>query len=409
MMLNKCRCCGNEKLKSVISLGESPLANNLSERITQEDQTYPLEMMYCEECHNCQLSCVVPPEKLFENYLYVSSTAKSFRDHFENAAIHYIEKFSLNENSLVVDIGSNDGISLRPLKDRGIKILGVDPAVNVAKIANDSGIETLNSYFDTEAANTILEKYGKSDIVTASNVFAHSDFVKEIANDAFRILKTEGAFIVEVQYLLDTIKDLTFDNIYHEHVNYWSVTSIKNMFEKLGYEVFHVEHVDTHGGSIRVYVQNPQAREIEESVNLFLEEEKNFGLQDFSTYEEFAKRILREKHNVNQNFKMMKDRGMRIVGYGSPAKATTALNFFETGTQYLDFIVEDNSLKHGKFLPTLKIPILPKAALSKVAPDVVVIMAWNFAAEIVKNNQDLVERGIKFVSIKDLGRENFEI
>ena len=394
-----CRSCEGNKLKSVVSLGLSPLANNLLDSVSEQDNLYPLEMMYCYDCHNCQLSYVVPAGKMFDHYLYVSSTAKSFRDHFEQAAKNYIKEFNLTSDSFVIDIGSNDGIALKPLQDKGIKVLGIEPAKNIAKIAISNNIPTLNDYFTKEVVNKIT---GKADLITASNVFAHADKLDDIAHAAFTALKENGTFIVEVQYLLDTIKDLTFDNIYHEHTNYWSVTSINNFFTRLGYSVYKVEHINTHGGSIRVYIQNKGAK-VDSSVFKFLQNEEEFGLMNYDTYLKFAKQVELAKTNVNANIKKYKNQGLTLVGYGSPAKATTSLNYY--GIKDIDYIIEDNTLKHNKILPGVKIPIYPKDKIKEKQPDIIIVMAWNFINEIKKNNQDLINRGIQFISIKELQNE----
>ena len=394
-----CRGCNSTNLKSVISLGLSPLANNLLNSLEEKDELYPLEMVYCPNCHNCQLSYTVPAEKMFSHYLYVSSTAKSFRDHFEQVAEKYIKEFSLNSDSLVIDIGSNDGIALKPLKDRDIRVLGVEPAKNIAEIAISNGIPTINNYFNAESIKNILDK---ADLITASNVFAHADGLDEIANAAFSILKPNGRFIIEVQYLLDTIKDLTFDNIYHEHVNYWSVISLRNFFNRLGYVVSKVEHINTHGGSIRVQIGHPET-EIDSSINEFISNELEFGLTEYDTYLEFAKKVEQAKTNVNANIKKYKDQGLTLVGYGSPAKATTSLNYY--GVKDIDYIIEDNTLKHNKILPGVKIPIYSKDKLNEKLPDIIIVMAWNFVEEIKKNNQDLIDKGVKFISIKELQNE----
>ena len=394
-----CRGCNSTNLKSVISLGLSPLANNLLNSLEEKDELYPLEMVYCPNCHNCQLSYTVPAEKMFSHYLYVSSTAKSFRDHFEQVAEKYIKEFSLNSDSLVIDIGSNDGIALKPLKDRDIRVLGVEPAKNIAEIAISNGIPTINNYFNAESIKNILDK---ADLITASNVFAHADGLDEIANAAFSILKPNGRFIIEVQYLLDTIKDLTFDNIYHEHVNYWSVISLRNFFNRLGYVVSKVEHINTHGGSIRVQIGHSET-EIDSSINEFISNELEFGLTEYDTYLEFAKKVEQAKTNVNANIKKYKDQGLTLVGYGSPAKATTSLNYY--GVKDIDYIIEDNTLKHNKILPGVKIPIYSKDKLNEKLPDIIIVMAWNFVEEIKKNNQDLIDKGVKFISIKELQNE----
>jgi nucleoside-diphosphate-sugar epimerase/SAM-dependent methyltransferase len=390
-----CRSCANENLLDVISLGSLPLANNLLDTQEDPEDTYPLEMKYCPECHNCQLSYVVPPQLMFDNYLYVSSTTQTLRQHFEDAAHQYIKEFNLDKNSFVMDIGSNDGVALRPFAEKNIEVLGVEPAKNICDIAIQSGIPTHHGYFDGT-----LRTEKKADIITASNVFAHADDVKGITKNVFNLLKDNGVFIVEVQYLLDTINDLTFDNIYHEHVNYWSVTSLNNFFRGLGYTVYKVEHIPTHGGSIRAYVRQ-DAIAPQDSVQQFLDREEKEGLLSYSTYKNFATRIQEAKVNFNRNIDKMRNEGLKIAGYGSPAKATTALNFYGISDE-IEFIVEDNKLKHNKFLPGIRTPIVPKTILKDNLPDKMLILAWNYATEIMKNNSNL---GVEFVSIKDL--ENY--
>ncbi len=395
-----CRCCGSKDISCVVSLGNSPLANNLLNDINETEELYPLDMMYCSNCHFCQLSVVVPPEKMFDNYLYVSSTTKTLREHFKNTAEKYVNRFGLNEKSLVIDIGSNDGIALKPLLENKVKVLGVDPAKNIAKLANDNGIPTINSYFNESTANEILVDYGKADLVTASNVFAHSDNIVDITNSVFKILKDDGCFVIEVQYLLNTLKDLTFDNIYHEHVSYWSVISISNFFEKLGYCVVDVEHIDVHGGSIRVYVKKSGSKN--ENVLRFIQEEIEYGLNNIETYKQFFEKIENIKKNIISNLQYYKDQNLMIVGYGSPAKATTALNYFGITRDIISYIVEDNSLKHNKILPGVRIPIFSKEKIETDKPDVIVVMAWNFFKEILSNNKKIIDSGVTFVSIKDL-------
>ncbi len=403
-----CRSCGNISLKRVISLGYSPLANNLLKKQDQQEELFPLEMNYCHNCHNCQLSYIVPPKKMFDNYLYVSSTTLSFRKHFENIVDMLIEKYDLNSDSLVVDIGSNDGIFLKPLKERGIQICGVDPASNICKIANDQGIYTIEGYFDEKICEKIIQKYGKAEIVTAFNVFAHSAKLKSMAKNVFNLLKDKGVFIIEVQYLLDTIKDLNFDNIYHEHVNYWSVTSLNNFFSSLGFQISCVEHINTHGGSIRLYIER-KGPLIDKSVNEFLEQEKKFGLINFETYKKFSKKIEGAKANALENIKKIKMANKRIVGYGSPAKATTVLNYFGISNKDIDYIIEDNPLKHNLYLPGMKIPIKDKKGALENPPDYILVLAWNFFEEIKKNNPELMKKGCKFITLKELERIDLQI
>jgi len=400
-----CRTCASENLKPVVSFGNSPLANNLLNSVDEFTEVFPLEVEYCGNCHNIQLNYVVPAEKLFKYYLYVSSTTKSMRDHFENASSHYTSMFRLNENSFVIDIGSNDGVALKPLKKKNIKVLGIEPATNIAKIATDNGIETINDFFTDEIVHEILKK-GKADIITASNVFAQADDIEEIVKTSFKILKDDGSFIVEVQYILDTINDLTFDNVYHEHVTYWSVSSLNNFFKKLDFKLYRVEHIDTHGGSIRVFVCK-DSREVESSVTEFLNNEIENGLTNYNTYLEFGNRIQTAKNNVLNNIKKLKQAGISIVGYGSPAKATTALNYFGITNKQIDYIIEDNELKHNKVVPGVYIPIYSKEKVELNLPDIVLVLAWNFFEEVKANNKKLIDLGVRFVNIKELQNENW--
>ena len=391
-----CRSCGNTKLKRVISLGYQPLANNLLNKKDEKCELYPLEVNYCDRCHNCQLSVAVNPKKMFSNYLYTSSTSKSFREHFVNAANKYIKDFKLNKKkSYIIDIGSNDGVALKPFKNLGFKkILGVEPAKNLAKLANKNKIKTFNGFLE---GNNLKKIKKNADLILASNVFAHSDKLKEMAECMFKLLSKNGSIIIEVQYLLNTLKDLTFDNIYHEHYNYWSLTSLIMFFDKLNATIYKAEKIETHGGSLRIYVKSSKKTKVERSVKLILEEEEKFGIKNYKSYQEFAKKVYKIRENVRKNILKLKKNNAKIIGYGSPAKATTALNFFGISDE-IECIVEDNKLKHGKFLPGMNIPITSKEKIKK-KPDYAVVLAWNFFEEIKKKNSSLAH---KFISIKDL-------
>ena len=398
----ECRVCESKYLKEVLSLGMSPLANNLPKDKNKEENLYPLELNFCPKCCNCQLSFTVPATQMFDDYLYVSSTNQTFKDHFSNMADRFIQEFSLNQESFVLDIGSNDGVFLSPLKENGIKILGVDPAENLVNLANSNGLETLHGYFDDKITDEIIASKGRADIVTAFNVFAHADDLKSITNNVFKLLKSSGIFIIEVQYLLDTIKDLTFDNIYHEHVNYWSVNALQFFFDSLDLKLEKVEHVNTHGGSIRAFISANKEAEADSSVEDFIAKEKQFGLDNFATLKQFASSISDLKNTTNNKIKELKSQGKSIVGYGSPAKATTVLNYYGINNESIDYIIEDNKLKHNRFLPGMKIPIMSKADAIKSPPDYILVLAWNFLEDIKKNNADLVEKGCKFITLKDL-------
>ena len=380
----------------VVSLGYQPLANNLLNNKNEECELYPLELNYCSNCHNCQLSVSVDPKKMFSNYLYTSSTSKVFRGHFVNAAKKYIKDLKLNKkNSYVIDIGSNDGVALKPFKDLGFKhLLGVEPAKNLAKLANKNKIKTFNGFLEKKNLKKIRKN---ADLILASNVFAHSDKLKEMAECMLKLLSKEGVIIIEVQYLMNTLKDLTFDNIYHEHYNYWSLTSLINFFNQFDAKIYKSEKVDTHGGSIRIYVKKNKKAKIENSVKKMLSEETKFGIKRFKTYQEFGNKVYQIRKNVRKNIKKLRDKNNLIIGYGAPAKATSSLNFFGISKE-IDFIVEDNKLKHEKFIPGVKIPIKNKSHI-KDKNNTLVVLAWNFFKDIKNDNQKLSK---KFINIKDL-------
>ena len=390
-----CRSCGNADLKRVVSLGYQPLANNLLNKQNDKCELYPLEVNYCDKCHNCQLSVSVDPKKMFSNYLYTSSTSKVFREHFVKASKKYIKDLKLNKKSYIIDVGSNDGVALKPFLDQGFKrLLGVEPAKNLAKLANKNGVKTFNGFLDKKNIKKI--KKG-ADLILASNVFAHSDKLHEMAECMLKLLSKKGTIIIEVQYLMNTLKDLTFDNIYHEHYNYWSLTSLTNFFEKFDSKIFRSEKVDTHGGSIRVYIKKGKNTKIEKSVKQMLKEEEKFGIKKFETYKKFGEKVYEIRENVRKNIKKISKENKLIIGYGAPAKATTALNFFGISKE-IDFIVEDNPLKHNKFIPGVKIPIKNKSQI-KNRKNTLIVLAWNFYADIKKNNTKLSEN---FINIKDL-------
>ncbi len=391
-----CRSCGNNNLKRVVSLGYQPLANNLLKSKNEKTDLYPLEVNFCEKCYNCQLSVSVDPNKMFSNYLYTSSTSKKFRSHFVEAAKKYIKEFKLNsKKSYIIDVGSNDGVALKPFKERKFKnVLGIEPAKNLSKLANKNKIKTFNGFLEKKNLKKI--KKG-ADLILASNVFAHSDKLKEMAECMIMLLKDKGVIIIEVQYLLNTLKDLTFDNIYHEHYNYWSLLSLTNFFKNFGVKIFKVERINTHGGSIRVFISKDKKRKIESSVKKLIKEEEDFGLKKYQTYVNFGKKVYLIKKNVIENLNNLKKENKNIIAYGAPAKATTALNFFGI-TDQINFIVEDNSLKHNMYVPGVKIPIKSKKSI-KDNNNTMIVLAWNFFDEIKKNNFDLSSN---FINIKNL-------
>ena len=312
----------------------------------------------------------------------------------------YTKELKLNKKkSYIIDVGSNDGVALKPFIEMGFKkVLGIEPAKNLSKLANKNKIKTFNGFLEKKNLKKIKKN---AELILASNVFAHSDKLKEMAECMLDLLSIRGTIVIEVQYLLNTLKDLTFDNIYHEHYNYWSLTSLINFFKQFEAKIFKSELINTHGGSLRIYITKNKNKSIEKSVKQMLKNEEKFGIKKFKTYQNFGKKVYKIRKNVLNNLKKLKKNNKLIIGYGAPAKATTALNFFGI-TNEIDFVVEDNKLKHNKYIPGVKIPIKRKSEI-KDKSNTIIVLAWNFFQDIKKNNPILSN---KFINIKDLEVNN---
>ena len=400
MEVKKCRICGNKNLKKFLSLGKTPLANSFlsKEDLSKEEKKFPLELCFCEKCKLVQLTYIVPSEDMFSNYVYLSSTTKTFQIHFAKMAEDITKEFKLGENSLAVDIGSNDGILLKGFKKFGVRIIGVEPAANVAQIAEKGGIETINDFFSEKVVTEIIRGKGKADVITATNVFAHIDDIDGVISNVKHLLKEDGIYVIEIQYFVDTIEQMTFDNIYHEHMSYYTLSSLDYFFRKHGMEIFKAEKVDTHGGSLRVFAkQKGSGHKVDSSVNRILEHEKKIGIGDFSLYNNFGEKVYGARDNLVRYIMDIKKQGRKIAGYGAPAKSNTLLNFCGIGKDEIDFIVEDNALKQGLYAPGTHIPVVNPKMLDEKKPDYILILAWNFADEILSKTKKYSESGTKFI------------
>lgn len=395
-----CRFCKNKKLVQVIDLGSQPAANAFltKKQLSNNERKFPLKVNFCSKCGQLQLTHVVSPDILFRNYVYVSSTSSVFVAHFEDYAKSIYKKIGLNKTSFVVDIGSNDGILLKLFKKLGTKILGVDPAREIAKKATKDGIETLPEYFDQKLADKIIKKYGYADIITANNVFAHVPYIDELILGVKNLLKKDGALIIEAPYLVDFLQKNLFDTIYHEHVSYLSICPLRSLFKRFNMEIFNVEKTDSHGGSIRVYVKKAESnRKKNSSVQEFTRNEERLGLRKLSTYKKFAKKIDKNKIELNKILKKLKSDRKTIIGYGAPAKGNTLLNFFKIGRETLDYIIDDSRYKQGLYTPGMHIPVVSPDRILKDNPDYILILAWNFANPIMKKLDAYKKNGGKFI------------
>ena len=392
MILKKCRVCNLNKLVTVIDLKKQPLANNLAKKNNQKVNTYPLKVLFCKNCSNSQLSIVINNKKLFKNYFYKSSVSSTLEKHFTKAADLYVKKFKLNKSSHIMDIGSNDGVGLFPFKIKKFNnLFGVEPAKNLYKITQKMNIKTYNSFLNSKIANNNKEKF---DLITASNVFAHVNDIKNMTKNVFTMLKKTGVFIVEVQYFPKMLIEGSFDNIYHEHVNYWCLLSLNYFFNKNNLEIFDAQIIDTHGGSIRTYVKKVENKnlKIKNNVKKILNYEKKIGLGNKNLFLKFQKKIDNRKKKFVTNLKRFKKKKLLVVGYGAPAKASTLINFFKIN-KYIKYIIDDNPLKNGRYVPNTNIKIIKNLREKKI--DVILVLAWNYFKEIKNKNKKIAKKFIK--------------
>lgn len=398
--LDFCRMCTGKKLKKVITLSPTPPANAFLTKnaLKKKESFFPLQVNFCLNCGQLQLTHVVSPELLFRNYVYVSSTSPVFIAHFEEYAQDLIKKFKLSNMSFVIDIGSNDGILLKPLKKEGIKVLGVDPATAIAKKATKEGIRTLPYFLNTKIAKRIVRKYGYADVVCANNAFAHIHNLDEIVESVKILIKDNGAFVIEFPYLIDFIKKNLFDTIYHEHLSYLSIRPLIALFKRFRMEIFDVKKVDSHGGSLRVYVKKSEEKyPVKKTVSEYVNNEKKLRLDKVNTYLKFGKKIKKNRQELINILKKLKNKNKSIVGYGAPAKGNTLLNYFKIGPQILDYIVDDSEYKQGLYTPGTHIPVVPFSKIVQTKPDFILILAWNFANPLMDKLADFKKNGGRFI------------
>lgn len=394
-----CRYCDTPLEEPYLEFGTMPLANNLprAEDLKTKEFACPLSLVFCQKCGLVQLSHVVPPELMFSHYLYVSSTTKTFQDHFAEYARDARRRVN-GQNPLAVDIGSNDGLLLECYKREGMRICGVDPAKNLAEEANKKGLTTINDFFNEKAVDKILKDQGPASLVSGNNVFAHIDDIQSVLKNVNKLLAPDGIFVIEFPYLGTMLDELLFDMTYHEHLSYIGVTALKFVAERFGFQIFDIRAVSSHGGSLRVFMQKRNGgHQVMPVVEHFLEHEVKEKHLDLATHELFAKRVLKVRQDFVTLIKKMKAEGKTISGYGAPAKASTLCNFYGLSPKHLDYVVDDNPLKQNRFIPGAHIPIVTSAHLNAHPTDVVVIFAWNFAEEIIRKISHLEEKGVTFL------------
>ena len=399
----KCRFCKSD-LKTVFAdLGMSPLANSYikSNESNLGEMFFPLKTYVCDNCFLVQLGEFKSPRDIFKNYAYFSSFSKTWLEHANEYVELLVNRFNLNKKSLVVEIASNDGYLLQFFKSKNIPVLGIEPAENVAKSAIEKGIPTLTKFFDSKTAKELKKSGKKVDCIIANNVLPHTPELVDFIKGLSLLIDSDGVIVIQFSaYLVPLIKNVQFDHIYHEHFSYFSLHTMRKILEKFKLEIFDVDELHVHGGSLRLYIKKVgKNQKVIHSKNLdkILKNEEKFGITRKETYEKFQSQILEKKINIWKFFITAKKSGKKIACYGAPAKGNTILNYCQIGKDFIDFTVDKNPVKQGKLLPGTHIPIFEPKKIDQFKPDYVVILPWNLKDEIVEEMKFIRKWGGKFV------------
>lgn len=402
MFVKNCRMCGSERLALFLDLGEMPPADQFlhKHQLSEHRDSYPLQVAVCEDCGLIQLNYVVPPEILYcDDYPYESSTTSAGRRHWAEFARTATRSLNLTPNDLVVDIGSNVGVLLQMFKEQGTKVLGVDPAANIAEIANKNGVETIAAFFNSESARQIVASKGQASVITGTNVFAHVSDLHDLMRAVSTLLAERGTFIIEAPYFLELLHSLEYDTIYHEHLSYLSLKPLVRFFRQFGMEIFDAQLRDIHGGSIRLFVRRigTSANPVAVVVDQMLANEERERIYELDTLKQFAENVAKNRKALRELLISLKNSGSKIVAVSAPAKGMTLLNYCSLGTDFLDFVTEKSRLKIGRYTPGTHIEVVPDDMLLTHQADYALLLAWNFAEEIMNNLKEFSDRGGKFI------------
>ena len=394
----RCRSCGHSELETVLDLGLSPLANNLvtANELGSADERFPLETVFCERCALVQITVTVPPEILFRHYRYFSSVSETLVRHARGLVDSVLTSRPLDSESLVLEIASNDGYLLKNYVEKGIPVLGVDPAENIAEVARGRGVPTLAEFFSSTLARQLASEGKTADVVHANNVLAHVADTNGFVEGIRTILKPTGVAVIEVPYVRDLIEKCEFDTIYHEHLCYFSVSSLRSLFLRHGLALVGAERVSIHGGSLRVWIAHEEHAQVAVGVEELLAQERRGGVDRYPFYQDFGQRVQRLRSDVRSLVTQLHGEGRRLWGYGAAAKATVLLNYFDIGAEVLECVADLSPHKQGCLIPGVRIPIVSPDRLSE-DPDYLLLLAWNFADEIMGQQSAYRARGGKFI------------
>ena len=396
-----CRACGGFELESFLNLGEQPLANGFLSAPSEfaEEKRYPLVVYRCKNCSLVQLLDVISPDELFRNYLYLTGTSETIAQHNKEYATAVVSEMKLNSESLVVEVASNDGSLLTCFAKKGVKTLGIEPARNIAKTARSRGIETIDEFFNYDLAREVRAKKGPARVVIANNVLAHVDEPIDFLKGCGELIEEDGHVIAEVPYLGDLLNALEYDTIYHEHLCYFSVIALMELCERAGLTIVQIKRMPVHGGSLRVIAKlrggdsSVQAQEVIE----LAAEERSKNYHNSGPYREFATAVADHRIRLLGLVNKLLDRGKTIAGYGASAKGNTLLNYAGLNREHLKYLADRNSLKIDRYSPGAHVLVKPVSELDKDPPDFLLILAWNFADEIMEQQVGFAKRGGRFI------------
>jgi len=397
--MTTCIVCAGQEVAVSLDLGKTSLANKFlsQEELSREEPIFPLRIGFCRSCGHVQLMEHVPPTAMFDEYLYISSMSDTLRDHLHGLATYVVKQFNLSARDLVVDIGSNDGTLLSGFLRHGVRTLGVDPAANLARLAAEKGVNTHVGYFGATTARNLRDQHGDASVITSTNSFPHIPDLDDFMKGVDILLKPDGRLVIEAHYLMDLIEQNAFDTIYHEHVSYWALTPMSRLFERHGFEIVDVERLPIHHGQVRVTAARRGAHEVAAGVGLGIREEQTYGLGRFETYTRFADNASQLRLELIELLDRLASSGARVAGYGAPAKGNTLLTFLGLDVRRIMYIADRSPLKQNRYTPGTHIPVVAPDRILTDQPDYVLLLAWNFAEEIMRQLADYRLRGGRFI------------